>query len=127
ATQVSRGNSTARWYPDVFAWKHPESHCLPLKPCCVSSENSSGWVWWWGWGNQARRMQRILNPGCSLLLNLIHGDPMCPSLNFWFAILSRPDDDGASGCQRRIFIEEIEWSEEEAHRVARCCCVGDVF
>ncbi|MED6234196.1 hypothetical protein ATANTOWER_024332 [Ataeniobius toweri] len=54
-------------------------------------------------------------------------DLRCPSLNFWFAVLSRPDDDGASGCQRRIFIEEIEWSEEEAHRVARCCCVGDVF
>lgn len=41
-TLVSRGNSTTRWHPDVFAWKHPESHCLLFKPWCVSSENILG-------------------------------------------------------------------------------------
>ncbi|XP_075950256.1 doublesex- and mab-3-related transcription factor 1-like isoform X3 [Anarhichas minor] len=54
-------------------------------------------------------------------------DLRCPSLDLGFAVPSRPDNDGASGCHRRVFVEEVEWPEEEAHRVAGCCRVGDVF
>lgn len=54
-------------------------------------------------------------------------DLRCPSLDLGLAILVWPDDDGASGCQRRVFVKEVEGSEKEAHRVAGCCRVGDIF
>lgn len=50
-----------------------------------------------------------------------------PSLDLGLAVLARSDDDGVSRCEGRIFIEEVEGPEEEAHCVAGCCRVGNVL
>lgn len=62
-----------------------------------------------------------------LIAHTVTYDLRCPSLDLGFAVLVRADDDGAFGCQRRIFIKKVEGPEEEAHGVAGRCCVGDVF
>jgi len=50
-----------------------------------------------------------------------------PPLDLGPAARSRPDDDGASRRHRRVFVEEVERPEEEAHGVAGRGRVGDVF
>ena len=62
-----------------------------------------------------------------LVCHTVTYDLRCPPLDLGLAVLARPDDDGASGCQRGVFIKEVEGSEEEAHSVARSRRVGDVF
>lgn len=62
-----------------------------------------------------------------LVCHTVTYDLRCPPLDLWLTVLTRPDDDGASGRQRRVFIKEVEGSEEEAHSVAGRCRVGDVL
>lgn len=62
-----------------------------------------------------------------LVCHTVTYDLRCPSLDLGLAVLALPNNHGASGCQRRVFVEEIEGSEEKANCVAGCCRVGDVL
>lgn len=76
---VSRGDSTARWYPGLFVGKDPESGCLLCKACLSSKNIPTMQRQAEHAGRQqftpAGRTQSILHPGCLLLINLSHGNP----------------------------------------------------
>lgn len=62
-----------------------------------------------------------------LICHTVTYDLGCPSLDLGLAVLAWPDNDGASGRHGRVFIEEVERPEKEAHGISRSCSVGDVL